>query len=36
VADRVTAALESGRQDPPFVRALPHLLWLLGASPLPG
>jgi glucose-6-phosphate dehydrogenase assembly protein OpcA len=32
VADRVTAALESGRQDPPFVRALPHLLWLLGAS----
>jgi glucose-6-phosphate dehydrogenase assembly protein OpcA len=31
-ADRVTAALESGRQDPPFVRALPHLLWLLGAS----
>jgi len=30
-ADRVTAALESGRQDPPFVRALPHLLWLLGA-----
>jgi glucose-6-phosphate dehydrogenase assembly protein OpcA len=29
--DRVTAALESGRQDPPFVRALPHLLWLLGA-----
>ncbi len=33
--DRVTAALESGRQDPPFVRALPHLLWLLGASPTP-
>ena len=29
--DRVTAALESGRQDPPFVRALPHLLWLIGA-----
>jgi glucose-6-phosphate dehydrogenase assembly protein OpcA len=31
-ADRVTAALESSRQDPPFVRALPHMLWLLGAS----
>ena len=30
-ADRVTAALESGRLDPPFVRSLPHLLWLLGA-----
>ena len=35
-ADRVTAALESGRPDPPFVRALPHALWLLGAPPLPG
>ena len=34
--DRVTAALESGRQDPPFVRALPTLLWLLGVAPLPG
>ncbi len=34
-ADRVTAALESGRQDPPFVRALPHLLWLIGAEALP-
>jgi glucose-6-phosphate dehydrogenase assembly protein OpcA len=30
-ADRVTAALESGRLDPPFTRSLPHLLWLLGA-----
>jgi glucose-6-phosphate dehydrogenase assembly protein OpcA len=30
-ADRVTAALESGRLDPPFTRGLPHLLWLLGA-----
>jgi glucose-6-phosphate dehydrogenase assembly protein OpcA len=29
---RVTAALESGRQDPPFTRALPHVLWLLGAE----
>jgi glucose-6-phosphate dehydrogenase assembly protein OpcA len=28
-ADRVTAALESARHDPPFVRALPHMLWLL-------
>jgi glucose-6-phosphate dehydrogenase assembly protein OpcA len=34
INDRVTAALESGRQDPPFVRALPHLLWLLGAPAL--
>jgi glucose-6-phosphate dehydrogenase assembly protein OpcA len=34
-ADRVTAALESGRQDPPFVRALPTMLWLLGAASLP-
>ena len=34
-ADRVTAALESSRQDPPFVRALPHLLWLIGAEALP-
>ena len=30
---RVTAALESARIDPPFVRALPHALWLLGAGP---
>jgi glucose-6-phosphate dehydrogenase assembly protein OpcA len=30
-ADRVTAALESSRLDPPFTRGLPHLLWLLGA-----
>ena len=29
---RVTAALESGRQDPPFARSLPHALWLLGAA----
>jgi len=28
---RVAAALESSRNDPPFVRALPHALWLLGA-----
>ncbi len=33
--DRVTAALESARLDPPFARALPHALWLLGAGPLP-
>jgi glucose-6-phosphate dehydrogenase assembly protein OpcA len=31
---RVTAALESSRLDPPFNRALPHVLWLIGASPL--
>ena len=31
---RVTAALESGRQDPPFTRSLPHMLWLIGAGPL--
>jgi glucose-6-phosphate dehydrogenase assembly protein OpcA len=31
-ADRVTAALESGRLDPPFTRSLPHMLWLLGAG----
>lgn len=31
-SDRVTAGLESSRQDPPFTRALPHALWLLGAS----
>jgi len=28
-AGRVTAALESARQDPPYARALPHLFWLL-------
>ena len=28
-AGRVTAALESSRQDPPYSRALPHLFWLL-------
>jgi hypothetical protein len=26
---RIAAALESARDDPPFRRALPHLLWLL-------
>jgi glucose-6-phosphate dehydrogenase assembly protein OpcA len=26
---RVSAALESSRDDPPFVHALPHMLWLL-------
>ena len=30
-ADRVSAALESSRNDPPFQSALPHALWLLGA-----
>lgn len=31
---RVTAALESSRQDPPFVRALPHALWIMdGKAP---
>jgi glucose-6-phosphate dehydrogenase assembly protein OpcA len=29
-ARRVSAALESSRNDPPFQKALPHLLWLLG------
>jgi glucose-6-phosphate dehydrogenase assembly protein OpcA len=29
---RVSAALESSRHDPPFRKALPHLLWLLGAD----
>ena len=28
---RVAAALESSRVDPPYTRALPHLLWLLDA-----
>ncbi len=28
---RVAAALESSRIDPPFQKALPHALWLLGA-----
>jgi glucose-6-phosphate dehydrogenase assembly protein OpcA len=28
-ARRVAAALESSRSDPPFVRALSHMLWLL-------
>lgn len=27
---RIAAALESSRNDPPFQRALPHALWLLG------
>jgi glucose-6-phosphate dehydrogenase assembly protein OpcA len=27
---RVAAALESSRSDPPYRRALPHMLWLLG------
>lgn len=31
-ARRVHAALESARDDPPFRRALPHLLWLLQGS----
>ena len=30
---RVTAALESARLDPPFTRALPHALRLLGTGP---
>jgi glucose-6-phosphate dehydrogenase assembly protein OpcA len=29
-ARRVSAALESSRLDPPFQKALPHALWLLG------
>jgi hypothetical protein len=28
-ARRVAAALESSREDPPFCRALPSVLWLL-------
>jgi len=31
-ARRVHAALESSRDDPPFRRALPHVLWILGGS----
>lgn len=31
-AQRVSAAIESSRNDPPFRKALPHLLWLLGES----
>ena len=31
-ADRITAALESSRVDPPFIRAMPHALWLLGVD----
>ena len=27
---RVSLALESSRLDPPFQKALPHALWLLG------
>ena len=34
-AGRVTAALESARQDPPYSRALPHLFWLLEDSDEP-
>ncbi len=30
-AGRVAAALESTREDPPFLAALPHAFWLLGA-----
>lgn len=29
-ARRISAAMESSRHDPPFRRALPHALWLLG------
>jgi hypothetical protein len=29
-AGRVSAALESSREDPPYRLARPHLLWLLG------
>jgi hypothetical protein len=31
-ARRIAAALESARDDPPFRRALPHALWLLGEN----
>lgn len=30
-AHRIVAALESSRDDPPFEKALPHALWLLGS-----
>ena len=30
LADRISAALESARDDPPYRSALPHVLWLLG------
>ncbi len=29
VPDRVSAALESARDDPPYRKALPHVIWLL-------
>lgn len=29
-ARRISLALESSRNDPPFQKALPHLLWLMG------
>jgi hypothetical protein len=32
-AHRIAAALESSRTDPPFRKALPILLWLLGTQP---
>lgn len=32
IPDRVSAALESAREDPPYRRALPHLIWLMGGS----
>lgn len=32
VPDRVSAALESAREDPPYRKALPNMLWLLDGS----
>jgi glucose-6-phosphate dehydrogenase assembly protein OpcA len=32
ISHRVALALESSRNDPPFQKALPHALWLLGAE----
>ena len=35
-ARRVSAALESSRNDPPFENALPHALWLMDSTAEPG
>jgi len=35
VPDRVSAALESARDDPPYRKALPHMIWLVeGSNPI--
>ena len=32
VPDRVSAALESAREDPPYRKALPNMIWVLGGG----